>query len=97
MWPYNKVIVLMLSHKYGSAHESVVGSLYSCYNQQGLIKQKFCLSLSWQPLVRFYVAMAGDEQTLLIVSNSGKMATETYTFLKIVYGNEGLSHMCACL
>jgi len=38
-----------------------------------------------------------DEQTLFIVSNSGKMATETYTFLKIVYGNEGLSHVCLSL
>jgi len=32
MWSYNKVLVSMLSHKYSSAHESVVGSLYSCYN-----------------------------------------------------------------
>jgi len=84
----------MLSHKYGSAHESVVGSLYSCYDQQGLIKRKFYLSLSWQPLVGFFLLpWRGDGQTLLIVSNSGKMATETYTFLKIVYGNEGVSRV----
>jgi len=30
----------MLSHKYGSAHESVVGNLYSGYDQQGLHKKK---------------------------------------------------------
>ena len=87
----------MLSHKYDSAHESVVGSLYLRYDQQRLVKRKFYLSLSWQPLVGFYCCHGGgDEQTLLIVSNSRKMATETYILLKIVYGN-GLSHMCACL
>jgi hypothetical protein len=49
------------------------------------------------PCEVFLFPWRGHEQTLLIVSNSGKMAAETYTLLKIIYGNEDLSHVCMSL
>jgi len=49
------------------------------------------------PCEVFLLPWREDKQALLIVLNSGKMATETYTFLKNVYGNEGVSHVCLSL
>jgi len=46
------------------------------------------------PCEVFYVAMEGGWANITFVSNCGKMAIKTYAFLNIVYGNEGLSHVC---
>ena len=85
---------LMLSCKYGLAHESITASFVTCYVYQRLVKRKFLRNqfVCSSPSSKFYLSLtwrSGSKYKILI--QTFENIYRIYEMLKTVYENQALS------